>query len=69
MNSQSAAKHLLNTIDLPSGAANVFSINAADGECLIVWIDAKYLPNLKNIPTLFEGYKVNIEQRPTIKPN
>ena len=68
MSLQTAAAHLLNKIDLPPGAANVFPLSSPEGKRLIVWIDVQYLPKVRDIPKSFEGYAVNVEQRPSVLP-
>jgi hypothetical protein len=66
MNLQSAAEHLLATLELPPGSANVLPMVVGNEKRLVVWIDRKYVIQPRNIPKNFEGYAVKVEQRPEI---
>jgi hypothetical protein len=55
-------------INLPSGAVTVLPIPLKDDERIIVWVDSRYLSQVQDLPSLFEGYKVSIEVRSEIDP-
>ena len=66
MTLQTAANHLLSTLNLPPGTVNVLPIHADEGGRLVIWIDSRYLLRARDLPTCYEGYKVSIEARPEI---
>lgn len=62
-----AAIILMNTLGLPDGAANVLVWYELPDPSLRVWVDERYFWQLKeSAPKVFEGYRVDIEKRPTI---
>jgi uncharacterized protein (DUF1499 family) len=65
---EKAAEHLQSMINLPSGAVTVLPIPLKDDERIIVWVDSRYLSQVQDLPSLFEGYKVSIEVRSEIDP-
>lgn len=62
-----AARHLLEQLGLPDGAANVLVWHEGDQVSLRVWVDERYLwPVRQQAPKVFDGYPVDIEPRPII---
>lgn len=66
MTLQTAAEHLLSTLNLPPGAANVLPIHTNETDLLVIWIDRRYVSRARDIPSCYEGFKVSIEPRPDI---
>jgi len=65
MTLQSAADHLLTSLELPPGVANVLPVSA-DDERLIVWVDSRYVGRMRDMPSCYAGYRVLVEARPEI---
>lgn len=64
MTLQTAADHLLASVDLPAGSVNVLPIPNEGGGRLVVWVDRRYIRRAHDLPPSFEGYEVTIEPRP-----
>lgn len=62
-----AAQAILAVLGLPNGAANVLVWHDSEQPSLRVWVEERYLWQVKQIaPALFEGYRVDVEKRPVI---
>lgn len=66
MTLQTAAEHLLSTLNFPPGTVNILPIHTDNGDRLVIWIDSRYLLRARDLPSCYEGYKVSIEARPEI---
>lgn len=67
MTLQSAAEALYRSILLPAGSANVLPLSTDPTPRLLVWVDARYLYLLRStLPRTFDGYPVDIEERPAV---
>lgn len=63
MDAMTAAERLYALIDAPRGALNVIALpDSASGFILKVWVSQGSCHG--KIPSSFEGYKVQVEQRP-----
>lgn len=64
---EEAAQALLMNLGLPTGSANVLVWHDSDTPSLRIWVEDRYLWQVKQTaPTSFEGYRVEVEKRPTI---
>lgn len=67
MKSADAALALLALLQLPAGAANVLVWTMDGNISLRVWVDARYVAYAKaSAPSIFEGFEVVVEPRPSV---
>lgn len=59
-----AAKSLYSLVNIPSGTFNVVPLNDENGMHILVWVDKNYMQLLNNIPSVYDGYKVEIKEKP-----
>lgn len=67
MNAQTAASALLDALALPGDAANVLVWHATEPPTLRVWVERRYLWHVRRTaPPVFDGFRVEVEERPAI---
>jgi hypothetical protein len=62
-----AAAALLRIIEAPRGSVNVVAQPSARGGEIQVLIEPRYVRYIHNVPRTFKGYRVSLEERPTIE--
>lgn len=66
INPDDAARALLAQIALPRGSVSVLPWHEAGGVVMHVLVEQRYL-HCVNVPTVFQGYQVQIDERQTPK--
>lgn len=63
-----AAIHLLESIDLPKGAANAMPISTAPKPYIKLLVDPSYMQRAASIPKRVDGFRVEVESRGSVFP-
>lgn len=63
-----AAIHLLQAINLPTGAVNAMPVSAVKNPYILLLVAPGYLQRVENIPKKIDGYRVEVEARGEARP-